>query len=305
MLAAFPGAAVRATAAGALAADRWLWLFAFALQFTFLFAGMRGRMPTGLSSLVIQVQAFFTIALVALLMPRTAATAAGAWRPRRRRGLVLSHGTFRRDGAGIRTGHRRGPRLGHRQTSSSSAYRAITRWLSSSGQRGSRHSARDRDACHRSVSRSVRIVASCRRETGSALHSSLATTLVAFGIWAWLLRASCRRGCAVHAAGSDRRHELRCMVARRTGDVVELAGAALVLAGSDSMCWRHVGAESPSVDPMARASSLRRAWNRPVAPPRPRYRTAPKTPFKRGSAARGRRDGRPRHRSRSSSVSSG
>jgi O-acetylserine/cysteine efflux transporter len=43
-------------------------LFAFALQFTFLFGGMAAGMPTGLSSLVIQVQAFFTIGLVALLM---------------------------------------------------------------------------------------------------------------------------------------------------------------------------------------------------------------------------------------------
>ena len=43
-------------------------LFAFALQFTYLFAGMAAGMPTGLSSLVIQVQVFFTIALVAILM---------------------------------------------------------------------------------------------------------------------------------------------------------------------------------------------------------------------------------------------
>jgi O-acetylserine/cysteine efflux transporter len=43
-------------------------LFAFALQFTFLFAGMAAGMPTGLSSLVIQVQVFFTIGLVAILM---------------------------------------------------------------------------------------------------------------------------------------------------------------------------------------------------------------------------------------------
>jgi O-acetylserine/cysteine efflux transporter len=42
-------------------------LFAFALQFGLLFAGMHAGMPTGLASLVIQVQAFFTIGLVALL----------------------------------------------------------------------------------------------------------------------------------------------------------------------------------------------------------------------------------------------
>ena len=43
-------------------------LFAFALQFSFLFAGMAAGMPAGLASLVIQVQAFFTIGLVAMLM---------------------------------------------------------------------------------------------------------------------------------------------------------------------------------------------------------------------------------------------
>lgn len=41
-------------------------LFAFAVQFSLLFGGMAAGMPTGLASLVIQVQAFFTIALVAL-----------------------------------------------------------------------------------------------------------------------------------------------------------------------------------------------------------------------------------------------
>jgi O-acetylserine/cysteine efflux transporter len=42
-------------------------LFAFALQFSLLFAGLAAGMPTGLSSLVIQVQAFFTIGLAVLL----------------------------------------------------------------------------------------------------------------------------------------------------------------------------------------------------------------------------------------------
>jgi len=42
-------------------------LFAFTVQFGLLFAGMQAGMPTGLASLVIQVQAFFTIGLVALL----------------------------------------------------------------------------------------------------------------------------------------------------------------------------------------------------------------------------------------------
>ncbi|MDQ3188436.1 MAG: EamA family transporter [Pseudomonadota bacterium] len=42
-------------------------LFAFTIQFGLLFGGMQAGMPTGLASLVIQVQAFFTIGLVALL----------------------------------------------------------------------------------------------------------------------------------------------------------------------------------------------------------------------------------------------
>ena len=55
--------------------------FAFALQFSLLFAGMAAGMPTGLASLVIQVQAFFTIGLVAVLMherPRPAQVAGAA-----------------------------------------------------------------------------------------------------------------------------------------------------------------------------------------------------------------------------------
>ncbi|MEP6608938.1 MAG: EamA family transporter [Burkholderiaceae bacterium] len=43
-------------------------IFAFAFQFGLLFSGMAAGMPTGLASLVIQVQAFFTIALVAMLL---------------------------------------------------------------------------------------------------------------------------------------------------------------------------------------------------------------------------------------------
>lgn len=42
-------------------------LFAFALQFSLLFTGIAVGMPPGLSSLVIQVQAFFTIGLAALI----------------------------------------------------------------------------------------------------------------------------------------------------------------------------------------------------------------------------------------------
>jgi O-acetylserine/cysteine efflux transporter len=42
-------------------------LFAFALQFALLFSGIAIGMPTGLASLLIQVQAFFTIGLAALI----------------------------------------------------------------------------------------------------------------------------------------------------------------------------------------------------------------------------------------------
>lgn len=42
--------------------------FQFALQFTLLFVGMKLGMPAGLSSLVIQLQAFFTIGLAVLVL---------------------------------------------------------------------------------------------------------------------------------------------------------------------------------------------------------------------------------------------
>ena len=75
------GAALHQAAKGAGTVDHRLGLFAFALQFSLLFAGMAAGMPTGLASLVIQVQAFFTIGLVAVLMherPRPAQTAGAA-----------------------------------------------------------------------------------------------------------------------------------------------------------------------------------------------------------------------------------
>jgi O-acetylserine/cysteine efflux transporter len=43
-------------------------LFQFALQFTLLFSGMRLGLPAGLASLVIQLQAFFTIGLAVLAL---------------------------------------------------------------------------------------------------------------------------------------------------------------------------------------------------------------------------------------------
>ena len=43
-------------------------LFQFALQFTFLFTGIKLGLPAGLASLVIQLQAFFTIGLAVLML---------------------------------------------------------------------------------------------------------------------------------------------------------------------------------------------------------------------------------------------
>lgn len=43
-------------------------LFQFALQFTLLFSGIKLGLPAGLASLVIQLQAFFTIALAVLML---------------------------------------------------------------------------------------------------------------------------------------------------------------------------------------------------------------------------------------------
>lgn len=53
-------------------------LFAFACQFSLLFGGIAAGMPAGLSSLVIQVQAFFTIGLAVLLTRERPRPAQGA-----------------------------------------------------------------------------------------------------------------------------------------------------------------------------------------------------------------------------------
>lgn len=68
MLAAFPALLFIRPPSGPWRTVAGYGLFAFALQFTLLFSGMAAGMPAGLASLVIQVQAFFTIGLVALLM---------------------------------------------------------------------------------------------------------------------------------------------------------------------------------------------------------------------------------------------
>ena len=65
----------------------------FAIQFALLFGGMKVGMPAGLSSLVIQLQAFFTIGLAALMLgerPR-AAQLAGAAIALAGMGLVAIH----------------------------------------------------------------------------------------------------------------------------------------------------------------------------------------------------------------------
>ena len=68
VLAAFPALLLVARPRARLAQVAAYGLFAFALQFGLLFAGMAAGMPTGLASLVIQMQAFFTIGL-AMLAP--------------------------------------------------------------------------------------------------------------------------------------------------------------------------------------------------------------------------------------------
>lgn len=68
-------------------------LFQFALQFTLLFSGMQLGLPPGLASLVIQLQAFFTIGLAVLLLgerPRIAQLA-GASVAFCGMGLVAAH----------------------------------------------------------------------------------------------------------------------------------------------------------------------------------------------------------------------
>ena len=108
-------------------------LFAFALQFSLLFAGMAAGMPTGLASLVIQVQAFFTIGLVALLMherPRPAAI--GGCNRCGARVWCWWRCICRRHGPGFRSG-RVAACPGRSPTSSSSACRAMRRSRSSSG----------------------------------------------------------------------------------------------------------------------------------------------------------------------------
>jgi O-acetylserine/cysteine efflux transporter len=67
-------------------------LFAFALQFTFLFAGIAVGMPTGLASLVIQMQAFFTIGLAVLLTHERPPAATRAPVTCNARGRILGNG---------------------------------------------------------------------------------------------------------------------------------------------------------------------------------------------------------------------
>lgn len=77
-LAAFPALLLVARPRARLAQVAAYGLFAFALQFGLLFAGMAAGMPTGLASLVIQMQAFFTIGLAMVLTPERPAPAQAA-----------------------------------------------------------------------------------------------------------------------------------------------------------------------------------------------------------------------------------
>lgn len=77
-LAAYPALLLVARPRARLAQVAAYGLFAFALQFGLLFAGMAAGMPTGLASLVIQMQAFFTIGLAMVLTPERPAPAQAA-----------------------------------------------------------------------------------------------------------------------------------------------------------------------------------------------------------------------------------
>jgi len=209
-------------------------LFAFALQFTFLFAGMAAGMPTGLSSLVIQVQAFFTIALVALLMHE------------RPRPLQVLGGLVAGAGLVLVAWHLpAGTALGF-----ALVIAAALAWATANiivkrvpgdnplavvvwGSAAAVIPLAIATLATEGVSRSVRIVGelSAGNWLGIAFQA-WPTTLVAFGIWAWLLR---RHPAAVVApftllvpiVG------MSCAVWLLGEPVTwwKLAGAALVLAG--------------------------------------------------------------------------
>jgi O-acetylserine/cysteine efflux transporter len=165
-------------------------LFAFALQFSFLFAGMAFGMPPGLSSLVIQVQAFFTIALVAALMqerprpPQIAGAAVSA------AGLVL-----------VALFLPSGTALGFALVVAAALSWAIANLLVKRvpadaplsvvvwGSAAALLPLSVAVLIAEGPARIVRVIAGLGREQWLGIaFQAWPTTLVAFGIWAWLLR---------------------------------------------------------------------------------------------------------------------
>jgi O-acetylserine/cysteine efflux transporter len=209
-------------------------LFAFALQFSLLFAGMAAGMPTGLASLVIQVQAFFTIGLVTVLMherPRpaqvagAAVAAAGlalvAWHLPQ--GTALGFGLVVMAALSWATANvivKRVP---------ADAPLAVVVWASAAACVPLAAATLIVDGPQRMVA--VVSGLSVAQWLGVAFQA-WPTTLVAFGIWAWLLRQ--------HPAATVAPFTLlvpvvgmSCAVAFLDEPVTwwKLAGAALVLSG--------------------------------------------------------------------------
>jgi O-acetylserine/cysteine efflux transporter len=209
-------------------------LFAFTLQFCLLFAGMAAGMPAGLASLVIQVQVFFTIGLVTLLT-----------RERARRGQLLGAAVA---GGGIVLVAIYLPRstwLGFALTLGAAVSWAIANIIVKRIP-GERPLAVVvwASAVAAIAMLPIAIVADGPKEVWSAIAGMEATawlgvafqawptTLLAFGIWAWLLRR--------HPAALVAPFTLLVPIVGMTCAVLllgepitwwKLAGAALVLGG--------------------------------------------------------------------------
>ncbi len=165
-------------------------LFAFALQFAFLFSGMAAGMPTGLASLVIQVQAFFTIGLAALLAHERP-------RPAQLAGALLAAGGIALVGLHLPGG---GTRVGLLLVLAAAASwataniivkgvrgepLAVVAWASAFAVLPMLSAALLIDGPDRMLRAATSLDA--LQWLGVAFQA-WPTTLLAFGIWAWLLR---------------------------------------------------------------------------------------------------------------------
>jgi len=209
-------------------------LFAFALQFSLLFSGMAAGMPAGLSSLVIQAQAFFTIGLVALLLHERP-------RPPQLAGAVVAAAGLALVALHLPPGTVLGFALVVAAALSwatanilvkrmpGDAPLAVVVWGSAAATVPLAFAALASEGPHRIV----QIVAGlgAKHWLGIAFQA-WPTTLVAFGIWAWLLRR--------HPAAIVAPFTLMVPIVGMTCAVWlldepvtwwKLAGAALVLAG--------------------------------------------------------------------------